>query len=68
LFAFGCLAWVVVCSRLLLPQISNDVGQQVLNEGNGGGVGRRYSLKYDKMLFETFSVIDTPVSRQKKSK
>lgn len=31
-------------------------------KGRGGG----YSLKYDKMLFETFSVIDTPVSRRQR--
>lgn len=30
--------------------------------GRGGG----HSLKYDKMLFETFSVIDTPVSRRQR--
>lgn len=51
-------------------------GQQQLQhvdrlQGERGRVGERwhcegggYSLKYDKMLFETFSVIDTPVSRR----
>lgn len=36
-------------------------------KGKGrGGIVRGYSLKYDKMLFETFSVIDTPVSRRQR--
>lgn len=76
-----CLLWLWDLGSesvwVLLPQTSNDgaaaatacrqvargkgrVGERWHCEGGG------YSLKYDKMLFETFSVIDTPVSRRQR--
>lgn len=74
-----CLPWLWDLDEsvwVLLPQTSNDGAaaatacRQVAKgkgkrKGRGGIVGG-YSLKYDKMLFETFSVIDTPVSRRQR--
>lgn len=67
-----CLPWLWDLDEsvwVLLPQTSNDGAaaatacrQVARGKGRGGG----YSLKYDKMLFETFSVIDTPVSRRQR--
>lgn len=72
-----CLPWLWDLDEsvwVLLPQTSNDGAaaatacrQVAWRKGKGrGGIVRGYSLKYDKMLFETFSVIDTPVSRRQR--